>query len=326
MRRREFITLVGGAVAAWPVTAFGKTQRIAIVVPAVPVTVMSETADDPLFPALFKELRRSGYIEGQNLLVERYSGEGRAARYPDLAREVVRSNPDVIIALTNDLVLDFKAATTTIPTVGVFGIPVETGIVASLARPGGNITGVSVSVGQEQWGKRIQLLQQVVPQATRFGFIQSRAAREQFKPPTTTGVAWVGPPVDHPADQAEYRRVFAGLVQDSAEGIVVTDEEDNIANRKLIVELAEKNRLPAIYPLKMFVEAGGLMSYGTDASVYGYNVADIVGQILNGAKPGEIPIRQPTKFELVINLKTAKALGLTIPDKLLAIANDVVEE
>jgi putative ABC transport system substrate-binding protein len=326
MRRREFITLVGTAVAAWPLTAFGKTQRIAIVVPAVPVTVMSETADDPLFSALFKELRRLGYVEGQNFLVERYSGLGRASHYADLARDVVSRNPNVIIALTNNLVLDFKAATTTIPTVGVFGIPVETGIVASLARPGGNITGVSVSVGQEQWGKRIQLLQQVVPQATRLGFIQSRTAREQTPiMPTTTGVAWGGPPLDHPADQAEYRRVFAGLVQDSAAGIVVTDEEENIASRKLIVELAEENRLPAIYPLKLFVEAGGLMSYGPDASVYGYNVADIVGEILKGAKPGEIPIRQPTKFELVINLKTAKSLGLTVPATLLVAADEVIE-
>jgi putative ABC transport system substrate-binding protein len=324
MRRREFITLVGGAVVAWPFTAFGKAQRVAIVAPAVPVTVMTETADDPLFPALLKELRRLGYVEGQTLLIERYSGEGRASHYADLARDVVSRNPDVIIALTNELVLDFKAATTTIPTVGVFGIPVETGIVASLARPGGNITGVSVSVGLEQWDKRVQLLRQLVPQATRLGFVQSRFARELLKP-TTNGVAWVGPPFDHPADRAEYRRVFASLVQDGAEGIVVTDEEDNIANRKLIVELAEENRLPAIYPYKMFVGAGGLMSYGTDASIYGYNVADIVGQILKGAKPAEIPIRQPTKFEFVINLKTAKALGLTVPATLLATADEVIE-
>jgi putative ABC transport system substrate-binding protein len=327
MRRQEFIGLVGGAVVAWPLTAFGKAQRIAIVVPAVPVTVMSETADDPLFPALFKELRRSGYVEGQNLLVERYSGGGRASHYADLARDVVSRNPDVIIALTNELVLDFKAATTTIPTVGVFGVPVETGIVASLARPGGNITGVSVSVGQEQWGKRIQLLQQVVPQATRLGFIQSRAAREQIMPlPPTTGVAWVGPPFDHPADQAEYRRVFAGLIQDSVEGVIVGDGDEQVGGyAKLIVELAEKNRLPAIYAYKQFVEAGGLMSYGTNVSVYGYNIADIVGQILKGAKPSEIPVRQASKFELVINLKTAKALGLTVPATLLVAADEVIE-
>jgi putative tryptophan/tyrosine transport system substrate-binding protein len=333
MRRREFITLAGGAVAAWPLTALGKTQRIAIAVPSVPVTFLSETGDDPggLFPALFKELRRLGYVEGQNLLVERYSGGGRASHYPDLVRDVVSRNPDVIVSIgSNELTLDFKAATATIPIVGVFAIPVEAGIVASLARPGGNITGVAADVGQEQWGKRIQLLQQVVPHASRLGYLESRAVREQYgdfelERDQRIGITRVGPPFDHPADEAEYRRVFAALSQDGAEGIMVLDENENIANRKLIVELAEENRLPAIYALKMFVEAGGLMSYGADASDYGYNVADIVGQILKGAKPGEIPIRQPTKFELVINLKTAKALGLSVPPSLLAIADEVVE-
>jgi putative ABC transport system substrate-binding protein len=172
VRRRDFISLLGSAAAAWPLTAFGKTQRIAIVVPAIPVTMLSETGDDPggLFPALFKELRRLGYIEGQNLLVERYSGGGRASHYADMAREVVSRNPDVIITVgDNNLTLDFKAATTTIPIVGFFSVPVETGIVASLARPEGNITGLSPTVGPEQWGKRFQLLQQMVPQATRLG-------------------------------------------------------------------------------------------------------------------------------------------------------------
>jgi putative ABC transport system substrate-binding protein len=248
-----------------------------------------------------------------------------------LAREVVNSKPDVVISIgSNDVTLDFKAATTTIPIVGVFGAPVEDGIVASLARPGGNITGVAVDVGLEQWGKRIQLLQQVVPQATRLGYLESRTVRERYdaferERDQRIGITRVGPPFDHPADEAEYRRVFAALSQDGAEGIMVLDEAENIANLKLVVDLAEETRLPAIYPLKMFVEAGGLMSYGTDASVYGYNVADIVGQILKGAKPSDIPIRQPTKFELAINLKTAKALGLTVPATLLVAADEVIE-
>jgi putative ABC transport system substrate-binding protein len=139
------------------------------------------------------------------------------------------------------------------------------------------------------------------------------------------GITRVVRPLDHPTDAAEYRRVFAALAQDGAQGIVVNDEEDNITNLKLIVELAEKNRLPAIYPYKMFVEAGGLMSYGNDLSPLGHRVAVIVGQILNGAKPADIPILQPTKFELAINLKTAKALGLTVPPELLATADEVIE-
>ena len=172
-------------------------------------------------------------------------------------------------------------------------------------------------MGREQWDKRIQLLQQVLPQATRLGFLQLREAREKWGLPKEQsnwmGVSWVGPALNHPIDEAEFRRVFAGLIQDRAEGILVTDEDVHVTNVKLIVELAEKNRLPAIYPFKLFVEAGGLMSYGTDVSVSGDNIADIAGQILKGARPSEIPIRQPTKFELVINLKTAKALSLTVP-------------
>jgi putative ABC transport system substrate-binding protein len=330
MRRREFITLVGSAVAAWPLTAFGKAQRIALVFPVLPVTIMTEMSGDPRLKAFFNELRRLGYVEGQSLLVERYSGGGRASHYADLARDVVSRNPDVIVATTTNLVLDFKAATTTIPIVGVFAVPVEAGIVASLARPGGNITGATVDVGRDQWGKRIQLLQQVVPQATRLGVLESRAVREQrgaFQRDfdRQMRILRVGPPFDHPVDEAEYRRVFAAIAQDGAEGILVNDEEENLTNVELIVELAEKTRLPAIYPFNEFVQAGGLMSYGIDNVALLRRLADMVGEILKGAKASEMPIFQPTKFELVINLKTAKALGLTIPATLLVAADEVIE-
>jgi putative tryptophan/tyrosine transport system substrate-binding protein len=331
MRRRQFIALAGAA-AAWPRIAFGKAQRIAMVLPSGPVTIMTESAGIPYFSAFFDELRRLGYVEGQNLLVERYSGGGRASRYPDLARDVVSRNPDVIIITSNNLVLDFKAATTKVPIVGAFATPVEDGIVASLARPGGNITGVTDDVGPEQWGKRIQLLRQMVPQATRLAIIQSRALLERWGAlgreldrRIGMGVTWVGSPFDHPADEAEYRRVFAALGQDGAEGIVVNDEEENLANLKLIIELAEKSRVPAVYPYKEFAQAGGLMSYGIDLAELGRRVADTVGEILKGTKPGDIPIFQPTKFELVINLKTAKALGLTVPPELVATADEVID-
>jgi putative ABC transport system substrate-binding protein len=242
---------------------------------------------------------------------------------------VVSRNPDVIVSIgTNELTLDFKAATTTIPIVGAMGIPVEAGMVASLARPGGNITGVTVDVGLEQWEKRVQLLLQVVPQATRLAALHSREIREKYGPimqPQGMGVSWVGPALNHPLDEAEYRRVFAGLIQDGAEGVMVGAEDEQVANAKLIVDLAEKNRLPAIYPYKLFVEAGGLMSFGNNVSLYGYNISDIVGQILKGAKPSEIPVRQPTQFELVINLKAAKTLGLTVPATLLVAADEVIE-
>jgi putative ABC transport system substrate-binding protein len=336
MRRREFITLVGSAVAAWPLSAFGKTQRIAIVSDSFPVERMTDTSGDPLFQALFNEFRHLGYVEGQSILIDRYSGGGRASHNADLARDVVSRNPDVIVTVgNNNLTLDFKAATTTIPIVGLFASPVEFGIVASLARPGGNITGFSIDVEPEVWGRRVQLLQQVVPQATELGFLQTRLAREQWGPkeeasglPVKWGdykVTWVGPPLNHPIDEAEYRRVFAALIQDHAAGLVVGEEDVNIANLKLVIELAEERRLPAIYPFKMFVQAGGLMSYGNDVSAFGHDFADMVVQILKGTKPADIPIRQPTKFELAVNLKTAKALGLTVPPELLTSADEVIE-
>jgi putative ABC transport system substrate-binding protein len=343
MRRRNLIFCLLAVVTMGRAHAqqSGKVLRIAIVHPTFPAAQLSgkqlrelaalaEASGDPFPLAFFNELDRLGYVEGQSLLIEGYSGQGRASNYPDLARDVVSRNPDVIITISTDLTLDFKAATTTIPIVGVFGGPIESGIVPSLARPGGNITGASVDVGQEQWGKRIQLLQQVAPQATRFGFLESRAVREQWEAfardlARRTGITRVGPPFDHPIDEAEYRRVFAALAQDGGEGIVVDDETENLVNHKLIVELAEKNRLPAIYPFKMFVGAGGLMSYGIDVSALGHSIADIVGQILKGAKPSEIPIFQPTKFELAINLKTAKALGLSVPPELLTVADEVIE-
>jgi putative tryptophan/tyrosine transport system substrate-binding protein len=333
MRRRNFLfgLLAVPTISGARAEQSRKARRIAIVLPVGPVTIMTETSGEPLFQGLFNELRHLGYVEGQNLLIERYSGEGRAVHYAALARDVVSRNPDLIIAITSNLVLDFKAATTTIPIVGVFGLPVETGIVPSLARPGGNITGVSVDVGREQWDKRVQLLHQVVPQATRLGVLESRAVREKWgviferELDQRAGFTRVGPAFDHPIDEDGYRRVFAALAQDRAEAILVNDEGENVANLKLIVELAEKTRLPAIYPFKMFVEAGGLMSYGVDLSALGERAADMADRILKGAKPGEIPVFQPTKFELAINLKTAKALSLTVPSELLATADEVIE-
>jgi putative tryptophan/tyrosine transport system substrate-binding protein len=331
MRRRDFIAglifaaVTGRAQAQQTV----KVYRIAFAHPTAPVADINQASKGSLvIPAIFEELTRLGYVEGRNLLIERYSGEGRAAHYPELARAAVSRNPDLIIAVSNNLVLDFKTATTTIPIVGAFASPVETGIVASLAKPGGNITGASINVGTDEWGKRIQLLQQVVPLAHRLAFLQSRAIREQWGPliqGKIEGNTWVGPPFDHPIDEDGYRRVFAAYAQDRAEAVAVGEENENIANIKLIIELAEKYRLPAMYPFKMCVEAGGLMSYGYDIPAQGRYIANAVAQILKGTKPGDIPIFQPSKFELAINLKTAKALGLTVPPELLATADEVIE-
>jgi putative ABC transport system substrate-binding protein len=332
VRRRDFIT--GLALAVTMRSAEGqqrsKVYRIAYVHPSAPATDLTEGSHRSIVtPTILKALRGLGYIEGQNLLIERYSGEGRAARYPELARDVVRRNPDVIIAIDNFITLDLKAATTTIPIVGIFGTPIESGIVSNLARPGGNITGVSVDIGTEQWDKRPQLLQQVAPRATRLGILISRELRDDIEPALLraqrAGVTWVGPPLDHPFDEAEYRRVFAALAQEGAQGLIVGDDPPNVINIRLIVELVEKGRLPAIYPYREFVEAGGLMNYGVDLRELGGRAAEMVDRILKGAKPSDIPVFQPIKFFLAINLKTAKALGLTVPLELLATADEVIE-
>jgi putative ABC transport system substrate-binding protein len=226
--------------------------------------------------------------------------------------------------------LDLKAVTSTIPIVGVFGRPVENGIVPSLARPGGNITGVSVDVGEDQWPKRAQLLKEAVPQISRMGFLATRIRREQFSAvireiELRNSVSIVGPLLGRPTDEQEYQRVFAALAQEGVDGLLVSSEAEHDTNRRLIVELAEKGRLPTIYPYRQFVEAGGLMSYGIDPADVGHRMADVADKILKGAKPADIPIFQPTKFELSINLKTANTLGIELPPLLVARADNVIE-
>jgi putative tryptophan/tyrosine transport system substrate-binding protein len=339
MRRRDFIAGLMFAAATGRAQAqqTGKVYRVAFAHPTVPVADQNQASKGSLaIPAIFEELARLGYVEGRNLLIERYSGEGRAEHYPELARQIVSRNPDLIIAFNNNLALDLKAATSTIPIVGIFGRPVAFGIVPSLARPGGNITGVSVDVGMDQWAKRGQLMKEAVPHITRGGFLESRDSRERASADcarTNCVKLWreilkvflVGPPLERPTDEQEYRRVFAALAQEGAEALIVSDESENVTYRRLIVELAAKGRLPTIYPFRQFVEAGGLMSYGTDVSDLGHRIADVADKILKGAKPAEIPIFQPTHFELSINLKAAKTLGIELPPLLVARADNVIE-
>ena len=222
MRRREFIaglmfTAVTGRARAQQT---GKVYRIAFANPVVPVADINQASKGSLaIPAIFEELTRLGYVEGRNLLIERYSGEGRAANYPDLARQIVSRNPDLIIAFNSQFVLDLKAATSTIPIVGIFADPVGTGIVPSLARPGGNITGVSIDVGLDQWLKRVQLLKEAVPQITRLGVLETRNVRERCSAllreiALKNSVSIVGPPLERPTDEQEYHRVFAALAQE----------------------------------------------------------------------------------------------------------------
>jgi len=333
MRRRDFIAslMIATATRRAQAQQTGKVYRIALAHLTVPIADQNQASKVSfIIPAIFEQMTRLGYVEGRNLLIDRYSSEGPTA--PDLARQIVSWNPDLIVAFGSFFVLDVKAATSTIPIVGIFRAPIELGIVPSLARPGGNVTGVTVDVsgGGDIWAKRVQLLKEAVPQVTRLGFLETRNWRDRFSAEKRdmalkSSVSLVGPPLEQPTDEQEYHRVFAALAQEGAEGLVVGEEGENNTFRRLIVELAAKGRLPTIYSWRGFVEVGGLMSYGTDSSDHGRRVADMVDKILKGAKPADIPIYQPTKFELSINLKTAKTLGIELPPLLVARADNVIE-
>jgi putative tryptophan/tyrosine transport system substrate-binding protein len=333
VKRREFITLLGGA-GAWPFAARAQQavtqRRIAIFHPAIPATLLTETGGGSAWRAFFAELRRLGYVEGQNLIIERYSAEGHHERYAGLAREIVARNPDVIVTGTNPVVTAFMAATSTIPVVAFMLDPLKAGLVTSLARPGGNLTGITLDAGIEIWGKRLQMLKEAIPSMAKVAFLGMREGWEGSSGQVLQEVGVrLGISLDFMLPQqgtpSEIGRVFAVMQQQRPDAVLVSGEGDLYAHRKLIAELAEKNRLPAMCPYRDYVEAGGLMAYAVDLAELLRRMADDVHQILKGAKPGDIPIYQATKFELLINLKTAKELGLTLPPALLTLAAEIIE-
>ncbi len=334
MRRRAFITLLGGATATWPLAARAqqpaRMKRIAVVTPATKVSEIS-LSGRVYYRAFFEELSRLGYVEGQNLGVERYSGEGQPERYADLARQVVNTHPDLISAIGAHLALDFKMATTTIPIVTVIFDPVALGLVPSIARPGGNITGVTIAGGFEIIGKRMGLLGEAMPKLSSVGYLASRpywedtrgaAAREAAK---QAGIVLSPAMLGAAFNEAEYQRVFTSMGQDRVDAFMVSEEPEHVTYRATIVELAAKGRIPTIYPFREFVEVGGLMAYSIDQAELYRRLANLIDKILRGANPGDIPFFQPTKFDLSINLKTAKALGLEMPAMLLGRADEVIE-
>jgi putative ABC transport system substrate-binding protein len=329
MRRRDFSAgLLFASVTRVEVQAQAKQHRIAIVRPAGPIALISDTGIRT-YRAFFEELRRLGDVEGQNLTVERYSGEGRPEGFAGLAREVVNRQPDVIVVSSDFIAQAARAASSTIPIVWVGGDPIQAGLVTSLARPGGNITGVTVFAGNGIDGKRLQILKDAFPSTSRVAYLDLRTywegdARSLSEPSRGLQISVVGVLLEE-SNPSEYRRVFAEIAQNRPDAIMVNGRADLTAYHQLIVELANNSRLPAMYPWRDYAEAGGLMAYGGDLGEVGRRMADEVHEILNGAKPGDIPIYQPTKYEFVINQTTAKALGLTIPPTLLALADEVIE-
>jgi putative ABC transport system substrate-binding protein len=334
MRRREFIGLVGSAAAAWPLAARAqqstRVYHIAFAHPSAPASDLTEHGSSPNIRAFFEELRRLGYVEGRNLAVARYSGGGIPEYYAELAQEVIRAKPDVIVAISARLVLTFKATSSTIPIVGVAADPVALGIAASLARPEGTFTGVSSDTGPEYYAKLLQLAKEMIPTISTVGVITTPffwgnplgLAMRDAAP--HLGIQLI-PGLLERHDEADYRNAFGVMAQRRVDAVVTGDQSENFTHRRLIVELAETNRLPTMTPFLEAVEIGGLIAYAPDRMEQFRYIASCVDKILRGESPGEIPIYQSTRFHLAINLKTAKALGLAIPASLVSRADEVIE-
>jgi putative ABC transport system substrate-binding protein len=330
MRRRELFALAAYFAASATSPTRGQTplmRRMAFVHSGISAAQLTEGSNVSWLRQFFAELRKLGYAEPDNLKVERYSAEGRPERFAGLATEIVARQPDLIVANQNPLVRALGKATGTIPIVAIIGDPLGSGIVSTLAHPGGNITGVSVDAGVEIYGKRLQILKEAVPALASISYLglpegqagqaMRDAARSLRLEIASIALAEV--------TAASLRAAFADIGAKADNALVVSGAGDFLAHRQLIVDLAGKSRLTTMYPYRDYVEAGGLMTYAPELGDLARHLARTARQILQGTKAGDIPIYQATKFELVINLRTAKALGLAMPPTLLARADEILE-
>src|SRR3989442_1070943 len=290
MRRRDFITGIAGSTVAWPLAARAQQpatqRRIAIFHPAIPTTLLTETGGGSAWRAFFGELRRLGYVEGGNLIIERYSAEGHHERYADLAREIVSRNPDVIVTGTNPVVIAFNAATRTIPVVAFMLDPLKAGLVTSLARPGGNLTGITLDPGVDIWGKRLQMLKEAIPSTAKAAFLGMRDGWEGSSGQVlrdAAGRLGISPVFMLPqkGTPSEIERVFAAMEQQRPDAVLVSGEGDLYAHRQLIAEFAQKSRLPAMCPYRDYVDAAGLMAYSVILAELLRRIADDVHRIMN---------------------------------------------
>jgi putative ABC transport system substrate-binding protein len=328
MRRREFITLLGGA-ATWPRTVRAqqseRRRRIGVLMPSA--------ADDPEFQArmtaFLQELAQLGWLDGRNVRIDTRWGVADADRNRKYAAELAALAPDVILANSSATVAALLQATRTVPIVFTTVIdPVGAGYVDSLARPGGNATGFTVF----EYGiaaKWLELLKEIAPRVTRAAVLRDSAIAAG---PGQFGVIQAAAPslgvelrVVDMRDAGEIERAIAAFAQGSNNGLIVTGSPAAMFHRDLITTLAARHRLPAVYPHRAFADAGGLISYGADSVDQFRRAASYVDRILKGEKPADLPVQAPTKYELVINLKTARALGLEVPPMLLARADEVIE-
>jgi ABC-type uncharacterized transport system substrate-binding protein len=331
LERRKVLATLALAFLAAPLAVAqqlaGKVYRIGFLFEALRVADIDRSQDNPFSQALSE----MGYTEGQNLLVEVRSAEGRIERIPGIVAEFVRLGVEVIVVSTSRVAHRVKQATSTVPIVITSGSTLaELGLVQSLARPGGNVTGLSIDAGPEIEAKRLELLREVAPGISRVAFVGSKA---DWEGPMGQAVQDGGRILalrlvlaEHPvsATRPDYEAALAVVTRERPDALFAAAGGPGFAYRQVLVEFAAKNRLPAVAPYREFPVAGGLMSYGPSLADLYRRAAGYVAKILKGAKPADLPIEQPTKFKLVINLKTAKALGLAISPSVLARADEII--
>ena len=323
MQRREFITLLGSA-AAWPLAAHAQQ-------PSVPLLglLTGSGQDDRWLGALRQGLKELGYIEGRNVAIKHRSADGQFDRLPVLAAELAADPAALIIAIAPSAALAAKAATASIPIVFMTGAdPVELGLVSSLSRPNGNVTGINFLV-KTLAAKRLELLRELVPGATLIGFFSNPtnpASEPEIRDVQDASRALgLQLQIMHASSESDIETAFASFAQQRIAAVLVAGDSFFLSRRDQLIAAAARHAIPTSYQLREFVAAGGLISYGTDL-IDAYRLAGIyAGRILKGAKPADLPVQQSVKFELAINSKTAKALGLAVPPSLLAIADEVIE-
>ena len=325
--RRKFLALVAGLFTAIPAARAQKPAKI----PRIGYLLLTPWTEKPSAEraAFLKGLQELGYVEGKNIVIEYRSADWDIEQLPRLVREFAESKVDLIFAPTVEMGIPARQETKTIPiVVGAMLDPFGSGLVASLARPGGNVTGLSL-LSPELAGKRLQLLKEVLPKVKRVAVLRDSGlalATVQWsaieKPARDMGIALRSLNV---AKAEDYVKAFAAMTKDRPDALTIIDNTRMSAYRKIIADFAEKNRLPTMFGFAEFAEAGGFMSYGPNVPEVFRRAASYVDKILKGAKPGDLPIEQPTKFELVINLKTAKALRITIPQSVLLRADRMIE-
>jgi putative ABC transport system substrate-binding protein len=333
MERRAFIGLVGAA-AACPLVAWAqqprKPRRLAFVHSGIPADKLTVAAGPFWVRRFYQTLEKLGYSEGGNLVVERFSAEGRSDRFAALVAEVLDRKPDVIVSNLNALIKTFLAANTTIPIVGITSDPVVSGLIDSLARPGGNLTGVSVEAGPEIIAKRLQLMKEAMPSVARVVFLLSNSRpdgldSDSYQQATRRlGIALTERFLTQ-VDAAQLRRTFAEMAEQRMDASLLDGSGSFLAFRALLVELAADSRMPVVYPYRDYVEQGGLMALAPDLGELAERMASDVHQIFEGADPAGIPFYLPSKFQLLINLKAAKVIGIELPPALVARADEVIE-